>query len=978
MPWRPTLLSENRRKVLSPASVYGQMRWLDGIVTAGIAGLLVLTPLSFGSVYPWAFGPMEAVIFLLGVVWMIKLWSVEAAGRRIYHHRWIIVTGGAFLVLALLQIVPLPPALMRIISPSTYLLYHRTLPGWPETDPYERISFSTNVMAGALAPPKSMILPRVDAVHNGVAVPFAPPTVAAMGAVIPGATPVAAKSTSAELAHSDLCRGGRSVWRTLSVAPGLSYPAMLKALAYSALFLIVVCYPFDPEDRFYRVVLATVILAGVVVAFLGLAEQATWNGKILWFFVPKDRGALDFGAARARGPFVNPDHFADYLAMGLPLTLAVALFPTPLSAAHKIGAYRIMCATTALVILSAIMLSQSRGGWAGAAVAVAVLSALVWARRKLTRPHNSSSRKGSSQRDVVLSSEKPLFGYLLGPLPALVAVAASLLMGLFVIGPAGRLATGARVQDTASNLHNLLFLRYSAWNASVRMTRDFPLFGVGLGAWPELFPRYQSGPWWSQFMREAHDDYMQLLAETGLLGFCAFVALLVSVGRQVGSGFTRVNRIRAPVVAAMLGGIAAIGVHEFVDFSFRIPANAVLFTVLLALVVRTSAGEGSAPALDEQVRAANRPWSLCAAVIFLVLSVGAILQRARAYPDDIPALIRPSEARDLVLHHPARSAVHMSLALMLSDPNQRLKELATAVWLDPVNPHPRDTYARYLTRAGNPGETAKQIVLSVFNSPGWDSHFYLNQSFIPWLSQDEREAVESGFKRAITQDYPGAVGALGHFYDTLGRFSEEAELYSQAAAKERNASARAAYLVAGGDAYAHAGERDKAESMLLRAQRTDPANSGAYESLVRLVYGPQKKLADAESVVRRGLNYGVDPALLYDSLAAAANHAGDPAMAEKALVTAANDEPTVNNLLQLGSWYIWTLHFDLAVATLRKAAQLYPESAAAYHLLAEAEERSYDYAAAERDYGQAAALDPANPIFKQEYVAFRQRMDVGS
>jgi O-antigen ligase/tetratricopeptide (TPR) repeat protein len=959
------------------------MRWLDGIVTTGIAGLLVLTPLAFGSVYPWAFGPMEAAIFLAGVAWMIKLWSAEATGRRIYRHHWI-VAGAAFLVLVLLQIVPLPPTLLRIISPSTYLLYQRTLPGWSETVPYEHVTFSTSVTAGALAPPKSMILPGVDAVHNGAPVPFAPPTVAKTEALTSGMGPAAAKSGVAELTHDDVCRGCRSAWRTLSIAPDLSYPAVLKALAYSTLFLIVVCYPFDPEDRFYRIMLVTVIFAGVVVAFLGLAEQATWNGKILWFFIPKDHGALDLGAARARGPFVNPDHFADYLAMGLPLALAAALFRTPLSAAHKSGAFRIMCATTAVVILSAIMLSQSRGGWAGAAVAVAVtvLSVLVWTRRKPARSHDGAGGKGSPRRDVAPSSEKAagrlLSGHLSGPLFTLVAVASLLSVSLFVMGPAGRLATGARVQDTAANPGNLLFLRYSAWKASVRMTRDFPLFGIGLGAWPELFPHYQSGPWWPQFMREAHNDYVQLMAETGLAGFGMLAALFALAGRGVWSGFTRLSAVQAPMVAAMLGGIAAMGVHELVDFSFRIPANAALFTVLLALVVRLSAAEGRAPALDEPRRGAIRLWPLCVAAFFLVLSGAVFLQRARAYPDYVPASIRPSEARELVFHHPARSAAHLSLALILNDPNQKLEELATAVWLDPTNPHLRDIYARYLTRAGNPGAAAKQIALSVFNSPGWDSHPYLNDRIIPWFSRSEREAVEKGFKRAIAQGYPNAVDGLGSFYDTLGRLSEEARLYEDAAERAVDPARRDHYLVSAGQAYAQAGDPDRAESMLLRAERADPARPESYESLVRLVYGPQKKLADAQAVVRQGLNYGIDPALLYDSLAAAADRAGDPAMAEKALVTLANDQPTVNNLLRLGSWYIGTLHFELGVAALKKAVRLYPESAAAYHLLAEAEERSYDYAAAERDYGQAAALDPANPVFKQEYVAFRQRMNVDS
>src|SRR6266516_2980729 len=53
---------------------------------------------------------------------------------------------------------------------------------------------------------------------------------------------------------------------------------------------------------------------------------------------------------------------------------------------------------------------------------------------------------------------------------------------------------------------------------SLGMLREFALFGVGLGSWPELFPRYQTPPWSSLFYREAHNDYIELLAETGLVG----------------------------------------------------------------------------------------------------------------------------------------------------------------------------------------------------------------------------------------------------------------------------------------------------------------------------------------------------------------------------------------------------------------------------------------------------------------------------
>ena len=65
------------------------------------------------------------------------------------------------------------------------------------------------------------------------------------------------------------------------------------------------------------------------------------------------------------------------------------------------------------------------------------------------------------------------------------------------------------------------------------MIRDFPVFGVGLAAWPEVFSRYQPGPWSADYFHEAHNDYVQLLAETGAIGFGVLAWFFIAGGKQI-------------------------------------------------------------------------------------------------------------------------------------------------------------------------------------------------------------------------------------------------------------------------------------------------------------------------------------------------------------------------------------------------------------------------------------------------------------
>jgi O-antigen ligase len=115
-----------------------------------------------------------------------------------------------------------------------------------------------------------------------------------------------------------------------------------------------------------------------------------------------------------------------------------------------------------------------------------------------------------------------------------------------------------------------------------------PLLGWGLGTFPTVYPSYRSF-YTNLFINEAHNDYAQLLVETGVLGFSLMLWFLISLYRH---GLPTSRRWEskwdaASSLAALLGctGILfhSFLFHSFVDFNLQIPANAAMFYVLGAL-----------------------------------------------------------------------------------------------------------------------------------------------------------------------------------------------------------------------------------------------------------------------------------------------------------------------------------------------------------------------------------------------------------
>jgi O-antigen ligase len=106
-----------------------------------------------------------------------------------------------------------------------------------------------------------------------------------------------------------------------------------------------------------------------------------------------------------------------------------------------------------------------------------------------------------------------------------------------------------------------------------------PILGWGLGTFPVVYPEFRSF-YTNFFVNEAHNDYLQVLAETGLVGFAItvwFLAVLYGrVRRKLGNWTSNMS---AAVTLACTLGITGILVHSLVDFNLQIPANAALFYV---------------------------------------------------------------------------------------------------------------------------------------------------------------------------------------------------------------------------------------------------------------------------------------------------------------------------------------------------------------------------------------------------------------
>jgi O-antigen ligase len=320
----------------------------------------------------------------------------------------------------------------------------------------------------------------------------------------------------------------------VSIYPYLTKIELLRWSAYLLLCFLMI-ESFQSKKHIKRFVWFLLSL-GFFVSLFGIIQHFSFNGKLYWVF-PLPDGAHPFG------PFVNPNHFAGFVELIAPLGLALIFF------SWRSRDHLPVLLLFTIVPVAAVFLSGSRAG-----ILVLVLEFILV-------PFLSCMQR---------MERKQLFAAI--PIGLL---AAGMILWLGVTNVVERFELLAH-QDVSRELR--VAMDQDTW----RIFMDHPWTGTGLGTLIAIYPRYATF-YNGTIVDHAHNDFLELLADTGLLGGLCGVFFVVVLLRRGFANFQIARDSQQALVAGPLVSCLGLLLHSLVDFNLHIPSNALVFLLLASV-----------------------------------------------------------------------------------------------------------------------------------------------------------------------------------------------------------------------------------------------------------------------------------------------------------------------------------------------------------------------------------------------------------
>jgi O-antigen ligase len=291
---------------------------------------------------------------------------------------------------------------------------------------------------------------------------------------------------------------------------------------------------------------------GLTEAVYGLVQALVPSLGVLWVDYVKDY------MGNARGTFINRNHFAGFVELIWPLALGVTIAKTDRKNSFKKALAsdllnrQALMALGIVVLLLALLLTRSRAGIVGGVIGL--LAFWYLARPKIRR--------------IALHTRLLIGG---------IVVVLSIYCLTIGVGPTFKRFLS--IDDRNS--------RIDIWKDSLSIIEDHPL-GIGLRNYENVFQVYNHHSTSDKVVKYAHNDYLQLLIETGWVGFfCLTGGFVYFIGKNfriIRRADERDDPMRFFLAVGAFSGIMSMAFHSLFDFNLQIPANCLYFVVLMAIL----------------------------------------------------------------------------------------------------------------------------------------------------------------------------------------------------------------------------------------------------------------------------------------------------------------------------------------------------------------------------------------------------------
>lgn len=436
---------------------------------------IIFAPLFFGTTEIWSYTIIEISVALAFLCFFI---------HTAKHNDTIYKVPGVFplalfLLYILLQIIPLPPAIIELLSPAAYKI------------------------------------------------------------------------------HSDnQLLSGTTSWMCISLNQKATLTQFMRYATYVMFYILTV--HLSKDKGVFQAVVFMIAIFGGLLAFSSILQFYMTENMALWF---RHRPVNSIVV----GPYANHNHYAGLMELMFPVVLGLFLYYRP-----KIGNtslvkgiaeifnqekanIHILIGASALLIIISIFVSLSRGAMISTCLSLVVFTLLLLKRRI-----------SKSNTTVII---------------AVVMVSA---LALSWFGWDQILNRFAQLKNAQGIIYES---RLDFWKDTQKLISDYQITGSGMGTFPHIYPSYRTLNS-ELFLTHAHNDYLELMAETGIIGFClAALFILILFYKTYKTFLSRRDGFSIYIYIGSVTAILSILFHSFTDFNLHIGANGLWFFFIAGIAV---------------------------------------------------------------------------------------------------------------------------------------------------------------------------------------------------------------------------------------------------------------------------------------------------------------------------------------------------------------------------------------------------------